>query len=306
MIDIDRVWTVVYDNEWMCRFNDNAAPKARSTVATHVPERRLMLKVIRQKAIAKLVEEGGAVEVSSLATRFQTSLITIRRDLVELQHKGLLERTRGGAISDEVIANGGGANSSYAAREVAYAPQKRAIARLAAQHISNGDGILINAGTTGRCLAEALREHQNLYVVTNGLTVAMELAKCHNASVYMLPGVIEYPTMEMVCRPESSVLGEINVHTAYLSVHTISPKHGISMLSQDSALMNRAFMDAASRTVVIADSSKFQSKAIFRTAHLDRVQQVITDEGIEAAVRDQLEALGVEVLVAQSKGDDLD
>ncbi|HFL5747152.1 TPA: DeoR family transcriptional regulator, partial [Stenotrophomonas maltophilia] len=58
----------------------------------------------RHKEIVALVQGGGIVEVNALAQRFQTSPITIRRDLIELQERGLLERTRGGAVSGEVIA----------------------------------------------------------------------------------------------------------------------------------------------------------------------------------------------------------
>src|SRR5256885_10729868 len=66
-----------------------------------------MLKAARQKEIVALLQGGGVVEVSVLAERFQTSPITVRRDLIELQERGVLARTRGGAIpGNEVYAEG--------------------------------------------------------------------------------------------------------------------------------------------------------------------------------------------------------
>jgi DeoR/GlpR family transcriptional regulator of sugar metabolism len=260
-----------------------------------------MLKAARHKEIVVLVQGGGAVEVNALADRFQTSPITIRRDLIELHERGLLERTRGGAVSGEVIAEGWARYEtiSYAERERENVREKRAIAELAAQLVSDGDCILVNGGTTSRNLAEALRGHHNLHVVTNGLTVAMEFARSRNASVYLLPGTVDFKKMASVSRPAPGALEDISVRAAFLGVHGISPAGGIAMLSPEEAAMNRAFIDAAQTVNVIVDSSKFSSQAIFRIAQLDRVTRVITDDGIDQTTRQGLEKLGVEVLVAR-------
>lgn len=259
-----------------------------------------MLKAARQKEILALVQGGGAVEVNVLAERFQTSPITIRRDLIELHERGLLERTRGGAVSGEVIAEGWARYETinYAERERENFREKRAIADLAAQLVSDRDCILVNGGTTSRHLAEALRGHHHLHVVTNGLTVAMEFARSQGAFVYLLPGVVDFKKMASVSRPAPGAFDDISVRAAFLGVHGISPSGGIGMLSPEEAAMNRAFIDAAQTVNVMVDSSKFSSQAIFRIAHLDKVTRVITDDGIQKDTRRALEKLGVEVLVA--------
>lgn len=262
-----------------------------------------MLKAVRHKEILAQVQGGGAVEVNALAERFQTSPITIRRDLIELHERGLLERTRGGAVSGEVIAEGWARyeSISYAERERENFREKRAIAEVAAQLVSDGDCILVNGGTTSRHLAEALRGHNNLHVVTNGLTVAMEFARSQNASVYLLPGSVDFKKMASVSRPAPGAFDDISVRAAFLGVHGISSAGGIGMLSPEEAAMNRAFIDAAQTVNVIVDSSKFRSQAIFRIAKLDKVTRVITDAGIDPGARHELEDLGVEVLVASAE-----
>lgn len=259
-----------------------------------------MLKAARHKEIVALVQGGGVVEVNALAQRFQTSPITIRRDLIELQERGLLERTRGGAVSGEVIAEGWARyeSISYAEREREQFREKRAIAELAAQLVSDGDCILVNGGTTSRHLAEALRGHQNLHVVTNGLTVAMEFARSQNAAVYLLPGMVDFKKMASVSRPAPGTFDDISVRAAFLGVHGISPAGGIGMLSPEEAAMNRAFIDAAQTVNVLVDSSKFNSQAIFRICEMNRVTRVVTDTGIAPAVRQALESQGIEVLLA--------
>src|SRR3569832_2384057 len=260
-----------------------------------------MLKADRQKEIVALVQGGGAVEVNALAEKFQTSPITIRRDLIELHERGLLERTRGGAVSGEVIAEGWARyeSVSYAEREGENSREKRAIAVFVAQLVSDGDCFLINGGTTSRHLAEALRGHYNLHVVTNGLTVAMEFAQSRNASVYLLPGTVDFKKMTSVSRPAPGAFDEFSVRAANQNKHKKTPTNGIAMLSPEEAAMNRAFIDAAQAVNVMVDSSKFRSHAIFRIAHLSKVTRVITDVGIDILMRDEVEKLGVEVLVTK-------
>ena len=260
-----------------------------------------MLKAARQREIVTLLQGGGIVEVATLAARFQTSPITVRRDLIELQERGVLARTRGGAIPGQEIYTEGWAryeSVSYAERENVNHRQKRAIAELAAQSVSDGDCILINGGTTCRNLAEALRGHHNLHVVTNGLTVAMELGKSRNATVYLLPGIVDLRKMTSVSRPESGALENITVRAAFLGIHGISATSGISMLTPEEAAMNRAFVDAAQTVNILVDSSKFQAQAMFRIAHLEKVTRVFTDDGISDEMHGALEKAGVQVSIA--------
>ena len=259
-----------------------------------------MLKAIRHKEILALIQGGGAVEVNALAERFQTSPITVRRDLIELQERGLLERTRGGAIGGDVFTEGWARYESigYAEREREHQREKRAIAELAAQLVSDGDCILVNGGTTSRQLAEALRAHQNLHVVTNGLTVAMEFARSQNAAVYLLPGSVDFKKMSSVGRPDSGALNDISVRAAFLGVHGLSLENGVGMLSPEEAAMNRAFTSMAQSVNVMADASKFGSPAIFRICEMNEVTRVITDSRLNPEIRRGLEALGVEVLIA--------
>lgn len=262
-----------------------------------------MLKTARHRAIAAMVQDGRSVVVNDLAERFQTSPFTIRRDLIELEERGLLSRTRGGAVpgQDMVLADGWARYEtiSYSERERENQRQKRAIAEAAAQFVSDGDCILINGGTTCRQFAEALRGHTNLHVVTNGLTIAMELASSQRASVFLLPGSVDFHKMASVMRPSPDLLGQITVRAAFLGVHAVSVNSGIGMLTAEEAAMNRAFIEAAGDVTILVDSTKFRSQALFRIAHLDRINRIITDTGLPDDEADQIEKLGIAVIRAE-------
>lgn len=242
------------------------------------------------------------MEVAKLAEVFQTSPITIRRDLVELQEKGLLERTRGGAVSGAVLAHGWARYESvdYQERYSENHKAKKAIAEAAAQFVSDGDSLLINAGTTAHLFAESLRAHRQLHVITNGLTVATELGRSYEASVHMLPGQVDFRKMGVVEWPLPSRLDQMRVRAAFLGVHALSTTHGIAMNARSDALLNKAFMGMASEVTVLADASKFKAHAIFHLCAISHVQRIITDDRIEPQTLDALHSSGTEVIVVES------
>lgn len=259
-----------------------------------------MLKFERQQHILALIQETNAVTVRELARIFSISPITIRRDLLELGDKGLLERTHGGAIvSQEVLAEGSARYEmySYADRHEQQSAEKTAIAECAAQYVSDGDSILINAGTTAHALALALRGHQDLHIITNGLTVADAAGQIQGAHIYVLAGRLNTHKQATIERPDNDTLRNIQIREAFLGVHAMSAA-GIFMRDNEDAAMNRAFIDAASCVTVVADHTKLTAYASFRICDWTRIQRLITDQAADpdtiAAIRDQ----GIEVIFA--------
>jgi DeoR/GlpR family transcriptional regulator of sugar metabolism len=259
-----------------------------------------MIKAERQQHILARMQETASVSVRDLAKAFATSPITIRRDLIELGERGLLERRHGGAVApQEVFAEGSARYEmySYGERNHQQAQEKAAIAECAAQFISDGDNVLINAGTTAQALAQALRGHQDLYVITNGLSVASSLGQGLRASVYVLAGRLDARKQATVEHPGADGLARLQVREAFLGVHAVSAG-GMYMRDPEDAHMNRAFIAAARQVTVLADHTKLQACASFCVSPWRAGQRLITDAKaapqLLQAIRDQ----GVEVVVA--------
>lgn len=259
-----------------------------------------MLKAERQQRILVLMQQTSAVTVRDLAAEFSTSPITIRRDLLELGERGLLERTHGGAVAtQEVLAEGNARYEmySYPERHHQQAEEKAAIAECAAQYISDGDSILVNAGTTTHALAQALRGHQDLHVITNGLTVATVAGQSVRAHVYVLPGRLDIRKQATIERPERDRFPDIQIREAFLGVHAVS-ESGIYMRDNEDAAMNRAFIAAASRVTVMADHTKLHAFASFRISSWSNVQRLITDAASDAETLAAISAQGVDIVIA--------
>lgn len=258
-----------------------------------------MLKVERQQRILALMQQTSAVTVRDLAREFAASPITIRRDLLELDERGLLARTHGGAVAvQEVLAEGSARYEmyDYDERQHQQADEKTAIAECAAQYVSDGDSILISAGTTAEILAQALRGHQDLHVVTNGLTVAAALGQSQRSYVYMLAGRLDSRKQATVERPDADRFSGLRIREAFMGVHACAPD-GIYMRDNEDAAMNRAFVTAAESVTILADHTKFSAYASFQVCGWNRVKRLVTDSGTDRAMLAQIERLGVEVVV---------
>ena len=128
----------------------------------------------RHHLIVKLVSERSVVGVGELVELLEASEATIRRDISTLAERGVIKRIRGGAESIRVRYESKLVGMPFVVSQGIHVPEKRAIARAAAQLITPGESILINGGTTTFALAEYLVDHQ-LDVLTNSFPMAAQL-----------------------------------------------------------------------------------------------------------------------------------
>ena len=59
---------------------------------------RTLLAETRRRAIAEALRAAGSIAVADVQSRFGVSPMTARRDLDELERRGVLRRTHGGAV----------------------------------------------------------------------------------------------------------------------------------------------------------------------------------------------------------------
>jgi DeoR/GlpR family transcriptional regulator of sugar metabolism len=257
-----------------------------------------MIKAERQREILAALEGDGIVSVAQLSERFGSSTITIRRDLIDLKRQGKLSRTHGGAtLVADLHAYARYEGGTFEDRASTNGARKRRIAERAAQLVSDGDSLLINAGSTTTEFARALIDRQNLQVVTNGLTVAFELSKNPSCGVFVLAGTLDRKKMATVSQPGAHDLASIRSPSSFLGVVGLRLPDGPVMLTQQEALMNHAFMEASTEVTLLIDSSKFEAEAMFLASPLERINRIITDEGISSSHKKQLERAGVELIV---------
>lgn len=250
----------------------------------------------RQEAVVALVSRRGRVSVTQLATEFDVTSETVRRDLTALERAGLLRRVHGGAVSSDSLPV---TEAALAERDLAHTAEKDRIARAAVDLLPPPDGtVLIDAGsTTIRAASRIPRDHR-LTVVTHAVPIAARLAGLGHVDLHLLPGRVRRTTHAAVGTETVSALSVIRADVAFIGANGISAGHGLSTPDRDEASVKRAMVASARLVVVLCDSSKIAAEAPIRFADLADVDVLVTDGGIGDQERSLLEDSGIEVRVA--------
>jgi DeoR/GlpR family transcriptional regulator of sugar metabolism len=255
-----------------------------------------MLKENRQREIIKLLMSKGSVEVNQVCRIFSVAEMTIRRDLDELAARGVIIRTHGGALlSEKNILS----EQPFDVRNSQNLQEKKAIARLALNLISNGQKIILDSGTTTFCLARMIDNTRRLVVVTNAINIASELNMRTDISVISVGGDLRRNTLSCVGHFAEEMVKQFRCDIAFLGVGGVSERGDLSNAGSVEVGIKRAMIEAAKRTVVLADSSKIGHEMFARIENLRAVDLLITDSKASEDMLNSWKKLGVEIQVAE-------
>ena len=132
-----------------------------------------MLNEERRRAIVEKLNREGRVLVTELSRIFDTSQVTIRKDLEILHSQGLIHRTHGGGLPSR---EGALEDPTLREKEKLHRREKLHIAAAAAAIVKEGQVVILDSGTTTTAIARALRSFQNLTIITNAVNIAAELS----------------------------------------------------------------------------------------------------------------------------------
>lgn len=248
----------------------------------------------RQMEIARIVEEQGRARVNELAARFGVSAVTIRKDLDALAEADRVIRTHGGAIAARVRRP----DLSFDARDRLQREEKAAIGASAADHVDNGESIVIDASTTALQLARELvrrEDRHGITVVTNGIRAATEMAGRDGMTVLLMGGRVRSGSLSVVGHLGDAVFDRINVHKAFVSATGFTFEEGLTEAREEEAQIKRAMVGAASEVYALIDHSKWGRVASATFCELGDVRHVVTDAAAPAVMVSALRERGIEV-----------
>lgn len=247
----------------------------------------------RRQQILNLLEETGSLDVGDLADRFAVSVVTIRKDLDDLEREGLLQRTFGGAV----FSHRSRFNKSFLERAGLHRREKRAIAAAALDYVKDGDTIILDAGTTTLALAQVLKQQvKSVFIITCSVPVALELSSA-GYDILLLGGMVRNKSLALLGRETLAVLDRYRADKAFLGSSGFTAENGHTTPNPDDAQIKEAIMRVSKEIYVLVDSSKYGDQCLTRFADLRDVDLTITDSHLSKNKAKALEAAGATLRV---------
>jgi DeoR family glycerol-3-phosphate regulon repressor len=246
----------------------------------------------RQKAILEHARIHGEVEVDPLAESFRVTPQTIRRDLNQLCDARLLQRVHGGALVHDGVENLG-----YAARRQIAAQEKKAIGKRAAELIANDSSLFINIGTTTESVAEHLKHHTGLLVITNNLNVVNTLRPSQSIDVMTAGGTVRREDGGIVGETTAEFFAQFKVDYAVIGASAIEQDGAVLDFDLREVQVAQAIIRNARSVMLVADASKFQRECPVRIGNIGDIDYFITDETPPTAFMDICRSHEVQVEV---------
>jgi DeoR family galactitol utilization operon repressor len=215
----------------------------------------------------------GSLSVAALARELDVSEVTIRSDLKDLEEKGFVNRTRGGAspaFYKDIID-----------RQRLNVEEKNRIARAAAEFVHDDDRIMIEAGTTTALIARYLTGRRGVQIVTNSTLVFSYARLNPSLNIILTGGVFRKETESLVGPVAVKAIMDFNVRLAFVGTDGFSVDRGMTTQLVEGSEIVKAMRGRAQETWLVADSSKYGKSGFVNVLSLSEVDGIITDSKID-------------------------
>jgi len=245
----------------------------------------------RRSEILTVLSSRGSLSVAELASQFRVSEMTVRRDLHELEEAGRVIRTPGGAAIRRAITF----ERDFAERSQKMAEAKDRIGREAALLVKAGESIVLDSGTTTLCIARHLRGRNDMVVITFSLAVLDDLQA---ARVELTGGEYRPRSLDLVGGRVRESLAKIRANKVFFGAAAISFERGVTVNDPEA---QRMLLKSGMERILVVDSSKIETEALYHFCNLSDCDLIITDAGIRPESLRRLQRI-TKVRVAGEKG----
>jgi DeoR/GlpR family transcriptional regulator of sugar metabolism len=245
----------------------------------------------RQQHILALLNRNGRASVSELSQMFGVSEVTIRADLQALAAQDLIVRTHGGAVVTSRAPE-----LSLTLRRQQQVDAKGRIGAAAAEFVSNGDAIFLDASSTALALAHFLRQRRDLTILTHSLVVAQSMLDATGVTVVMTGGTLQRETVSLMGTDGLSILRKYNLRTGFFGAHGLSFPEGLTDVSAGEAEVKRQVVALCRQVVALIDATKWGRVGPASFARPEDLHMIITDVQAPAELVGQARTLGTHVM----------
>ncbi|MBO5221105.1 MAG: DeoR/GlpR transcriptional regulator [Clostridia bacterium] len=225
------------------------------------------MKNRRQNDILRLLRDAGEMTVKEICGTLFYSPATVRRDLTELEQKGMLKRTFGGAVLTETYAE----QLPLALRAATHIPEKKRICAKAARLVREGETIFLDASSTTYFMAPYLKG-KDVTVITNNplLCVVLSEMKVKN---FCTGGEMLTESVALVGSDAEAFVRGIRAHKCFFSARGVRDDEAFDS-SKPERDIKIAMLERSERGYFLCDSSKIGQSYPYCIPCSDKIERI--------------------------------
>lgn len=231
-----------------------------------------MLKEERQNYILECISRDSRIYITTLSAELNVSDDTLRRDLLELEQKGLLTKVHGGAIAKS------GISIEFTDRLTTAAASKQQMAAKVIPLFKENDVILIDGGTSNLEIARQLPKDLKLTVYTNSFPIINVLFEHPLLDIYFLGGKVFASSRVTVGVSVFQALQTIRPDWVIIGISDIHPEKGLTSPDREEAMIKRFMIERGQKRIVLADSYKLNTARTYQVASLGDIDYIVTED----------------------------
>lgn len=228
----------------------------------------------RRKEIIRILKEKDYANFAYLGELFQVSKMTIRRDIEFLEKKGIVDRIYGGVK----LRSEPSYEATIQERLKTNQKEKQAIAKQAAKQIDDGDVIALDGSTTALEVSKAIKHRKNLTVITNNISIAIELSTTPDIQTVLLGGFVRDSSLSVVGATVEQSLRSFYIDKAFISSKALDDTAGLTDFTVAEGEAKQAMIKKSNQVYVLVDHTKLGKLSFFQVMNADQVDTIITDQ----------------------------
>jgi len=247
----------------------------------------------RLEAILDRLAVRGTAQAKELAEEFGVSVMTVHRDLDELERRGAVRKFHGGASVVRTRSH----EISAAIRRRLATEEKQLLGRIAAERIQPGQTIMMDDSTTVEAMLPRLDRAEDVRVITNSLTVINTLAAQTAVTTIALGGRYDPSHESFLGTAAVEATRALRCDTAFVSTTSIDAE-GLYHQEESVVALKREMLRSARHRVLLVDSTKFGNASLHRVCAWDLIDELIVTDGAPEDVLARIARHDVAVTVA--------
>ncbi|MDR6562838.1 MULTISPECIES: DeoR/GlpR family DNA-binding transcription regulator [unclassified Arcicella] len=229
-----------------------------------------MLKEERQQIILDKLSTDKKVTLVDLGQILNVSYDSVRRDIIELEDRGLLKKVHGGAIANSYLSIKASKGLGIVNTEFV------TIAKKAMKLIENHKIILMDGGTTNFYIAEQLPKNMEITVVTNNPHLATALAEHPKVEIILLGGSF-YKRYQITLGSKTvQDLEHIHADIYFMGTNSINPELGLAIRHYEESLLKQKMMSISRKIVTCVIEEKINREENYKVCDFTALDYLIT------------------------------